>query len=251
MNATFKKMAGAMLSAALLLTGCTVNGGYYEEKYDNPLADTDVGGYNVLTLLEEEELLTLENENVRIILNAASGSVVELVNKESKLYLTREGDADPVRINRIRDGREISDTGYKSFTYSVEEDSASRKALRLCWTFSDLTVSAAVSLCEGADEVVFRLSVKGNSLTVKDGIRRAAFTTSNIPSSTASIPSMTSRRIIFSARLRRDISFRIPWTISTVPSPGSQRATDYTLRGGNIPCSSRVISRKASGDFSL
>ncbi len=52
MNATFKKMAGAMLSAALLLTGCTVNGGYYEEKYDNPLADTDVGGYNVLTLLE-------------------------------------------------------------------------------------------------------------------------------------------------------------------------------------------------------
>ena len=170
MSAKWKKTAGAVLSAALLLTGCTGNGGYYEEKYDDPLADRDVGGYDVLTLLEEEERLTLENENVRIILDAETGTIVELVNKESKLYLTREGDADPVRINRIKDGREVSDIDYKTFAYSVEEDSAARKALRLSWTFSDVTVSATVSLCEGADEVVFRLSVRGNSLTLQDGI---------------------------------------------------------------------------------
>ncbi len=172
------KLSALTLTAAVSLagSGCATedDGGYYEEKYTNPLADRDVGGIDALYLEESADKIILENENIRIVLARKNGAVSELVNKESKVYLTKTGDAVPVRINRIRSGYEVSDTNYISFEYAVAENSQSRKAVRMKWTYGDgVAVNATVGLSEGANEIVFRLAVENNVLQTKDGVPSA------------------------------------------------------------------------------
>lgn len=169
------KLSALALTAAVVLagSGCAKDGddGYYEEKYVNPLAGRDVGGIDALYLEEGAEKITIENENIRIVLERKNGAVVEFVNKESRVYLTQAGDAVPVRINRIRSGYEVSDANYTDFEYAVEENSDRRKAVKMKWTYGDgIAVNATVGLGEGANEVVFRLAVENNALQTNDGV---------------------------------------------------------------------------------
>lgn len=170
MKKIIRNTSALMLTAACALSGGCSGGsstnengfqmedGYVVEEYKNPLANVDVGGANTLSLLETESEITLENEKVRIVFRKENGAIRELVNKESKVYLTREGDVAPVRINRIKENREVTDADFSLFEYSVAEDSTERKALEMSWTFGEIYITAVASLQRNADEVVFRLS---------------------------------------------------------------------------------------------
>lgn len=146
--------------SAVVCSGC---GGteevYYEEIYSNPLEGADAGGYDTLTFAEEGDTVTLENENVRLILDRFTGGIRELVNKQSVLYLVRDSNGEPLTVLR-RSGEHL--TGYETFEYSkIKEDG--RVGARLMWGFADgLSVRAEVSLSEHADELVFRLGYEGN-----------------------------------------------------------------------------------------
>lgn len=149
-----------LVCSAVACAGCAdAEGEYYEEIYSNPLEGVDLGGYDTLTLAEEGDAVTLENENVRLVLDRATGGIRELANKQSALYLVRDSDGEPLTVLR-RNGEHL--TGYETFEYDgIREDG--RVGARLVWGFSDgLTVRAEVSLSESAEEAVFRLGYDGN-----------------------------------------------------------------------------------------
>lgn len=149
-----------LVCSAVACAGCAdAEGEYYEEIYSNPLEGVDLGGYDTLTLAEEGDAVTLENENVRLVLDRATGGIRELANKQSALYLVRDSDGEPLTVLR-RSGEHL--TGYETFEYDgIREDG--RVGARLVWGFSDgLTVRAEVSLSESAEEAVFRLGYEGN-----------------------------------------------------------------------------------------
>ena len=75
-----------LVCSAVTCAGCAdAEGEYYEEIYSNPLEGVDLGGYDTLTLAEEGDTVTLENENVRLILDRATGGAyVKLLNMDKK-----------------------------------------------------------------------------------------------------------------------------------------------------------------------
>ena len=121
----------------------------------------NLGGSNTLSLLETDDTITLENGKVRLVLNANSGSIRELANKEAGLYLTRDAkDSIPVRLLTATE----TVYRYDSFTYQVEQDTQQTKSLRLIWTFSEKpTVTATVTLDENSDQLRFRVALERNT----------------------------------------------------------------------------------------
>ena len=149
-----------LVCSAVTCAGCAdAEGEYYEEIYSNPLEGVDLGGYDTLTLAEEGDAVTLENENVRLILDRATGGIRELANKQSALYLVRDAGGEPLTVLK-RSGAHL--TGYETFEYDGIREEGRAGAL-LTWGFAGgLTVRAEVSLKESADELVFRLGYEGN-----------------------------------------------------------------------------------------
>lgn len=119
-----------------------------------------LGGSNVLSLVTTDETVTLENAKVRLVLNADSGSIRELANKESGLYLTKDAEESlPVRLLTATE----TVYRYDSFSCTVEQDSDQVKSLLLTWTFPDNPqVFAMVTLAENSDRLIFRVGLTGN-----------------------------------------------------------------------------------------
>ena len=103
------------------LSACQKKKTTFDGEYDNPLINDDVGGSNKLSLIESQDTLTLENSKIRIVFLKENGGIKELVNKESKVYLVKNGKTSPIRINRIVDYNEISVNKVKSFSYTLED----------------------------------------------------------------------------------------------------------------------------------
>lgn len=120
----------------------------------------DLGGSDVLSLVQTEQSITLENAKVRLVLNADSGSIREMANKESGLYLTKDAtESIPVRLSFASS----TTADYGDFSYKVTADDAQNKELTLNWTFGELPdVQAVIRLQEDADRVTFRVGVLGN-----------------------------------------------------------------------------------------
>ena len=146
------RIASLLLAAAMALGvgGCG----------KNQQTVTPIGGSDTLALTETADAVTLENGKIRLVLNAVSGSIRELANKETGLYLTKDAtESIPLRIATATQNI----YKYIRFTYSVEEDRNERKELGLQWDFdSGVSVKATVSLEEGADQVAFRIKLLGN-----------------------------------------------------------------------------------------
>lgn len=151
------------------LTSCAPNDdGYYRQKWDNPLKDEDVGGSDRLCLAQTESELTLENAHIRVIFSKKNGAIKELVNKDAKVYLTKEGDAPPLRINLIKNGTETTLSQYTDFAYETTDGET--KEILFSWTIADILIKATVSLTEDATELIFRLDYEGNRLELaQDG----------------------------------------------------------------------------------
>lgn len=156
-----KKFLTLLLASVVAAGACGCTGGndtYYEEVYDNPLQNLDVGGSNSLTMTDSDNAVTLENAKVRIKLNAQNGAIVEYVNKESKLYLVRGGGVTAVKLVK-----KSGDAGaFDSFSRAVVTDTADKKAVRLRWNFGTVGVEAEVSLTADADEVRLTPSIQNN-----------------------------------------------------------------------------------------
>lgn len=158
-------LSALLAGAGLTLSGCKDGDGeaFFEEDLTNPLAGASLGGSDTLALGETDDAVTLENGKVRLVLNRKTGGIEELANKESCVYLARDASSEPLSVNMFKDGANVKLTKYDGFSYTVSEDTAESKKLSLVWTFSrGFSVNADVALSEGADEVVFRLSVTGN-----------------------------------------------------------------------------------------
>ena len=153
-----------------MLSACAEkDDGYYREIWDNPLAKTDVGGSNTLCVVDGSEEITLENKHVRVIFSKKNGAIRELVNKDAKVYLTKDGSAAPLRINLIQDGVEFAVSKYSDFScYTVN---AEEKSVVFEWTIAGMKIGATATLAESSTEVIFRLSYEGNQLVLgEDGI---------------------------------------------------------------------------------
>lgn len=113
-----------------------------------------------LRLVEQDDTLVLENEKIRLVLNKSTGGIQELLNKEEKLYLTRDSaDALPVRL--VTATQTISD--WSGFRYQILTNSDEEKKLLLHWDFPQgRAVESLVTLEAGSDTLRFHPSLKGN-----------------------------------------------------------------------------------------
>ncbi len=144
-------------SSQLLSTTDNIN--YYNDELDNPLAGTDVGGVDILNFSETESKFTLENENIRIVFNSDNGSINEICNKMSKIYFTRNNQTSfGIKIQKRN-----TELLFSTFSYSVIEDIAEVKSIRLIWVFAHtLTAIIDVHLHVEDSEVVFNLQILNN-----------------------------------------------------------------------------------------
>lgn len=155
----------AFVLAAAALSGCNLNAekiNYFEEKYDNPLEDADLGGNDFLSLTSEDNKITLENENVRLIIDATSGGIMQLANKQAKLYLVDDVASLPFTLQFVND--EEDSCSYTDCKITLNSSSDDVKAIYLYWTVtSKITVSAAISLAEGSSRLRFDVEVTNDA----------------------------------------------------------------------------------------
>lgn len=155
-----------VMMAAMLSACGEKNDGYYREIWDNPLAKNDVGGSDSLFVIDGPEEITLENAHIRAIFSKKNGAIRELVNKDAKVYLTKDGSAAPLRINLIQDGTELTVYKYSAFRCSVVDGDV--KSVVFTWTLAGMDITATASLSEDATELIFRLSYEGNHLELRE-----------------------------------------------------------------------------------
>lgn len=139
---------------AFSLIGC--GGTYFDDSAKRVLPNVNVGGNNILSLVTGEQI-TLENAKIRAVFNK-DGSVREIVNKESRLYLVKNStQSDAVRLLK----RSETVVGNNA-VWEVEENTDSKKSVRFCWQFQQVKAIATVSLQENADEIVFGIRLENN-----------------------------------------------------------------------------------------
>lgn len=133
---------------------------YYDDFYESPLKDLDLGGSSELTLKTDNEI-TIENKNIRIIINKNNGSIKELANKNAKVYLVKDASSHPFAYSYVDSSDSLYE--YEEFSYSVKEDSVSEKCVELTWKINTKTsVKANVHLENTDDNVSFNLEIVGN-----------------------------------------------------------------------------------------
>ena len=157
-----KRIFIVICATFLVFLGACKKNNYYEETYDNPLKNVDVGGSNMLNLKDEQNQLTLENEKIRIIINSQTGGIVEIVNKESKVYLVKNRtNAMPIKIDKAFKSK----TNYSKFEKGIVSNTDLLKEISLTWTFDDnLIVKANVSLAKNEDNIKMNLELLNNVL---------------------------------------------------------------------------------------
>lgn len=131
---------------------------YFEEVYDNPLKDRDMGGSDVLTLSQEGDNVTLENENIRLILDCQTGGIKQIANKETNVYLVDAQAGTPFTLCFANGSNETA--SYTDCTVTLDDSSEVIKTIVICWQVTDKTrVNATVSLAKGDRELQFQVDV--------------------------------------------------------------------------------------------
>lgn len=132
----------------------------FEETYDNPLKDRDMGGSNVLSLAQQGDEVTLENEHIRLILDAKNGGIRQIANKQANVYLVDIQAAKPFTLCFVGDAQETSQ--YENCTVSLV-DGAEVKTIRICWQITDrIYIRASVSLAQGDNDLQFDLEIEND-----------------------------------------------------------------------------------------
>ena len=131
---------------------------YFDDSNRSKTSTLDVGGASILSLVESSGLTTIENEKVRIVLNE-NGSIREYVNKESKLYFTKDSvDSTPIRVDLVSQSGLV----HNSYTKEVISNTADKKEVKYTYVFNgNCEVDTFISLNKNSDEVTFRLKLRG------------------------------------------------------------------------------------------
>lgn len=146
----------------LAMVSCTKKTYFDDEKIKYSSSIKDMGGVNTLSLIQNNDQITLENAKVRIILNA-NGSINEYANKEARLYLTKNNSsANPLTIEYL-DGQTTQD--YLRVDKFIEEDSIELKKVSFAYLFDTTYITTYVSLKKDSSEVEFSLEISGNNLS--------------------------------------------------------------------------------------
>ena len=165
-----KQILSVIIGVVMIMTILAGSGmaedGYFRENATEVPKPQPIGGSAELQLSVSENSITLENAHVRAVFSTKNGSVRELANKDANLYLTREGDAKPLRISLIRNGNETTVSKYDAFSYELVDGES--KTIQFQWQLGGITVHADVTLTKEADELVFRVSYAGNNLVMTD-----------------------------------------------------------------------------------
>nr|MDE6274552.1 hypothetical protein [Clostridiales bacterium] len=140
-----KSIVACLLAGTMILPFAACGGG----------EDGEAG----LKLTQSATELSLENESVRIVFNKSNGSIREIYNKVSELYLVKDADnVEPITLEGHIAPKE------NSFRYSVSLDGREEKGFSFEWGF-DNGVKAVASATLGAysDEIVFHTGLSGLS----------------------------------------------------------------------------------------
>lgn len=164
-----------MLAVILLLgilTGCTPAQTdptedpdaekYFQEVYDNPLKDRDMGGSDVLTLLQQGDDVTLENENIRLILDSKSGGIKQIANKQANVYLVDGQVSTPFTLCHVNGSTESAH--YSNCTVTLNDSSADSKSIAITWQVTDvIRIYATITLDKGDNQLQFQVSVDNDT----------------------------------------------------------------------------------------
>ena len=126
-------------------------------------------GLKKLKLNESRQLITLENDKVKIIFNKSSGGIYEYKNKESDLYFVKGvSDATPIRIAvAAGDSSSASEKylTYTSFEY-ITEKTKEAAIINFKWEFENETIVLGSAKLEiNSDEVVFNVKLLNNKIS--------------------------------------------------------------------------------------
>lgn len=146
----------ALLLSLALLVSFPACGEKVKEPYEN------IGGSKTLSLEQTQDAIILENGLVRLVLNRDTGSIRELANKQSGLYLTKNArESIPVRLVTPSS----TTTNYESFSYTLQ-DGSGEKQVQLSWDFGERgQVQAVASLAEDSQRIIFRIKLLGTKLS--------------------------------------------------------------------------------------
>lgn len=171
MRKTVKMMAAAALLLSMLV-GCTPAepttpedpdaGRYFEEVYDNPLKDRDMGGSEVLTLIQQGDDVTLENENIRLVLDYQTGGIKQIANKQANVYLVDGQPGTPFTLCHVNGTTESAH--YSDCTVVLEDGDADRKSIAIIWQVTDvIRIYATITLEKSDNELQFNVSVDNDT----------------------------------------------------------------------------------------
>ena len=135
---------------------------YFDEVYDNPLKDRDMGGNDTLTLSQDGDAITLENENIRLILDAETGGIRQIANKQAKVYLVDGNAGTPFTICHV--SGETESSYYSSCDITLQDSSASSKSIAITWKVTDkVNVHATITLDQGDNQLQFQVNVDNDT----------------------------------------------------------------------------------------
>ena len=136
---------------------------YYKEEKRVSSID-NVGGSNNLTLKMKDNVITLENAKVRALIKN-DGTIIEYVNKESKLYLVKDSkNTTPIQIDTLKDDFLY----YDQFSLDFVSNTQDLKKISITYTFGTISVETFISLAKDSDEIIFNLNLRNNDGTVRD-----------------------------------------------------------------------------------
>lgn len=171
MGKTMKLLAVLVLIFSMLV-GCTPASPtttndpdadlYFEEVYDNPLKDRDMGGSDVLTLSQQGDDVTLENENIRLVLDYQTGGIKQIANKQANVYLVDGQASTPFTLCHVSGTAESA--YYSDCTVTLDDSNANSKSIAITWQVTDvIRVYATVTLDKGDDQLQFRVNVDNDT----------------------------------------------------------------------------------------
>ncbi len=121
-----------------------------------------------LVLKQNNETLSLENNAVKVVFNAADGGIREYRNKQSDLYFVKNvTDATPIRLAvKTAEGSTANERNILPQTFAATaQQNDDRIGFVFSWEFSNgATAVGTVRLESGSDEAVFRISLMNNAL---------------------------------------------------------------------------------------
>lgn len=123
--------------------------------------DKNKNGNSGVNFSEEGSVLSLENDNIRIKFNKSNGSINEVYNKKSNIFLVKDNDGEEAITLRVRNNNK-ENTLYPTTTSFVYEkaDVDGGIAVNFSWMFENGVKALTSTILQGSsDEIKFNVEL--------------------------------------------------------------------------------------------